>query len=246
MHRFDNNTYDHVLDEIVFYKSKSFPPKFTPFTRKEPPNDNSLETRKKWDIWLKKKAEHEQSDSAQYDLIYNKLHLYEQTLTAVYSQLKQTIVQIREMNEAVMASFADIPLAELKKMVASIPAQIQTLAKQIHQDQGIIIKQSDLKLTPAFLKILSSSNPSLASTEREKKAQSVPALLQSNESDGSSIKTEAPNDSTKSDKRQSRNNRESFVSFGGLPMETVLPILQSLNSRRNAVDEKASRRFTLW
>jgi hypothetical protein len=89
MYRFDQSTYEHVLDEIVFYKDKSFPAKYVPFNKPEPPQDNSLENRNKWEVWNRKKLQHDQSDSAQYELIYKKLMIFEQTLSAVYQQLKQ-------------------------------------------------------------------------------------------------------------------------------------------------------------
>jgi hypothetical protein len=137
------------------------------------------------------------------------------------------------MHNAVTSSFADIPIADLRKLVQSIPQQIRTFAEDLSKTQGIIVKDTDLKLTPAFIKSLSVSN--LASVKSAIAAASVPS-------------PEEPvieeQETTK--RRVSRNNRESFVSFGGLPMETVLPLLQSLNARRAGVDEKAARRFTLW
>jgi hypothetical protein len=159
--------------------------------------------------------------------------IYEQTLTAVYQQLQQTMTQMNEMHNAVTSAFAEIPIAELRKVVQSIPQQIRTFADELSKTQGIIVKDSDLKLTPAFIKSLSNSNPSLGKTMS---VQSLPALTESEQQQ----EEEPPR------RRASRSNRESFVSFGGLPMETVLPLIQSLNARRAGVDEKAARRFTLW
>ena len=223
MYRFDARIQQHVMDEIVFYKDSKYPEPFVPFTKPEPPQDSNIENRRKWEIWNRKKQAHEQSDSAQYNLIFRKLDIYEQTLVGVFSQLEITISQIKEMNEAVTSSFKDIPIDELRKLVTSIPEEIKKVAKQLQVTNGILIKDSDLKLTPAFLKAINSS-------------ASIPAA------EAITIKTAEMETKIK----QTRNNRESFVEFGGLPIATVLPLIQSLNSRRDRVDEKASRRFTLW
>ena len=220
MYRFDQSLQKHLMDTIVFYKSTSFPAPFQKFTKPEPPQDASLENRNKWEIWNRKKQAHMQSDSAQYDLIWNKLVMTESTLSSAFGQLETTITQIREMNAAVQESFADIPLSDLRKLVLSIPSQIKKVAQKLHETNGIIIRDTDLKLTPAFIKSLSQPDSKTdAELELEYEAS----------------------------KRVSRNNRTSFVNFGGLPMETVLPLLQSLKAREESgSDKKASRRFTLW
>jgi hypothetical protein len=228
MYRFDQHIQRHLVDEIVFYKDKAFPPALIPFTKTEPPKDNSLENRNKWEVWNRKKLTHQQSESAQYDLIINKLKATDATLMAVYGQLEQTIIQIREMNQAVTDTFSSIPLNELRKMVQNIPDQIKQVAKRLHETNGIIIKDSDLKLTPAFIKSMS--------------APSVPEAVAKEMNP-----VEEVEEDERSKKRESRNNRQSFVNFGGLPMETVLPLLQSLKAReKSGADKKASRRFTLW
>jgi hypothetical protein len=219
MYRFDHGLQKHLMDRIVFYKSTAFPKNFVKFTKPEPVQDSSLENRNKWEIWNRKKQAHMQSDSAQYELIYNKLLSTDKTLTSCFSQLETTITQIREMNQAVTESFSEISIEELRKLVLSIPSQIKKVAQQLHETNGIIIRDTDLKLTPAFIKSLSKPTKSEAQLELE--------FQQS--------------------KRVSRNNRGSFVNFGGLPMETVLPLLQSLKAREaSGGDKKASRRFTLW
>ena len=223
MYRFDSRVQQHVVDEIVFYRDIKYPEPFIPFTKAEPPQDSNIENRRKWEIWNRKKMAHEQSDSAQYNLIFRKLDIYEQTLVGVFSQLEVTISQIKEMNEAVTASFKDIPIDELRKLVTSIPEEIKKVAKQLQTTNGILIKDTDLKLTPAFLKAINSQPNALPPSE--------------------AIAIKAVDSGTQ---KRSRNNRESFVEFGGLPIATVLPLIQSLNSRRDKVDEKASRRFTLW
>ncbi len=238
MYRFDQSIQRHVLDEIVLYKDAAFPPPLIPFTRPEPPQDSSLENRKRWEIWNKKKLEHEQSESAQYHLIYNKLLITDQTSMSCFSQLEETITQIREMNAAVTESFADLPLPELRALVLSIPTQIKQVAKKLHETNGIIIKGSDLKLTPAFIKSLSNLNVPTAQIQAELQDSIVGEIREEEES------ASRPPTPTR---RDSRNNRQSFVNFGGLPMETILPIFQSMKAREaNGMDKKARRRLTLW
>jgi hypothetical protein len=235
MYRFDQSIQEHVLDEIFLFKDKKFPPPFTAYNRPEPPQDNSLENRNRWEVWHRKRMEHQQSDSAQYDLIYNKLLTYDITLTSVFEQMHKTISQIRDMNDAVAETFKDIAVKDLQAIVDSIPEQIKNVAKDIHTKNGIIIKDSDLKLTPSFLKSLSTNNMIEINEETVKGNQNEEAKKELEAEIAKQVK-----------ERVTKNNQENFVSFGGLPMETVLPLLQSLNSRRNAVDDKASRRFTLW
>ncbi len=236
MYRFDQSLQKHLMDEIVFYKDKAFPAPYTPFTKPEPPQDSSLENRNKWEIWNRKKQAHVQSDSSQYHLISTKLQATEQTLVSVFGQLETTITQIREMNKAVTDSFADIPLSDLRKLVASIPSQIKEVAKKLHETNGIIIKDSDLKLTPAFIRSL--STPTL-NTPAEVVATPPPKI---------EVEEQVVEEGQSTlERKESRNNRSSFVNFGGLPMETILPLLQTLKARKESgVDEKASRRYTLW
>lgn len=236
MYRFDQSIQRHVLDEIALYKDTHFPPPLIPFTRPEPPQDSSLENRNKWEIWNKKKLAHQQSESAQYDLIYNKLIATDQTLVGCFSQLEETILQIREMNAAVTDSFSDLPLSELRQLVLSIPSQIKQVAKNLHDTNGIIIKDSDLKLTPAFIKSL--SNPSV-------KEGSGSIIVVDSLGDPAS----ATRDAVLASHRKQGNNRESFVNFGGLPAETVIPLFQSIKAREDmglTMDKKARRRLTMW
>ena len=239
MYRFDQGLQKHVLDEIVFYRAPAFPPPLIPFTKPEPPQDSSLANRNKWELWNKKKLAHEQSESAQYHLIYNKLLSTDTTLLSCFTQLEETIQQIRTMNEAVTASFANLPLKELRALVLSIPSQIKQVAKNLHETNGIIIRDSDLKLTPAFIKSL--SNPSVAA------AASASASEEANAS-GSGTTTEGGEEGDdKMKRRDSRNHRQDFVQFGGLPMTTILPLIQSMKMREESgMDKKARRRLTLW
>lgn len=247
MYRFDKALQRHVLDEIVFYRAKAFPPPLIPFTKPEPPQDSSLENRNRWELWNKKKLAHEQSESAQYTLISSKLAATDITLTACFTQLEETIMQIREMNIAVTESFSSLPLSELRELVQSIPSQIKQVAKKLHETNGIIIKDSDLKLTPAFIKSLSS--PAI---DTQAQAQAAVASTQLQERENAVLERERAADEQDEGRRllkrrDSRNNRDSFVQFGGLPMETILPLIQSLKLREaNGVDKKERRRLTLW
>jgi len=171
MYRFDKNAQRHVLDEIVFFKSENFPVKFTPFTVPEPPQDNSLENRNKWELWNMQKLTAQQSDSAQYHLVYTKLSSTDVTTAGVFTQLESTISQMREMSDAVTAAFAQIPLDKLRTFVSSIPAQIKDVAKNLQNNSGIIINGDNLKLTPTFLEAFLGKGASEAAEEEKAEAQ---------------------------------------------------------------------------
>ena len=73
---------------------------------------------------------------------------------ALGRQGEKVQIAIREMNEAVMASFTDVPLVELKKMVASIPTQIQTpITKQAQNNVSIQIQSSPNALCSSSFEI---------------------------------------------------------------------------------------------
>ncbi|KAJ3221038.1 hypothetical protein HK099_003816 [Clydaea vesicula] len=169
MYRFDAYLQKHVLDKIKFYKTALFPKPYEAFMEPEPPQDSSLENRNKWEQWNKNKLDHEQSDSAQYNLIYNKLKATDLITVTAFQSLEQTISQMREMNDKVNAAFNDMPITELRKvgffltyhktvnffqLPALIPREIKNLAARLHKKNGIIIKDEDLKLTPTFLESL--------------------------------------------------------------------------------------------
>ncbi|KAJ3274710.1 hypothetical protein HDV01_002232 [Terramyces sp. JEL0728] len=223
MYRFDNYYKKHTLDEIALYRGRNFPKPAEPFELPEPVKTNTLESLNRWEAWYQKKLEHSQTDSCQFDLIYNKLLTNDLTLTAVFAQLQGTISEIKEMNETVSSTFADIPIKELGELVMSIPDRIKAVAKQLYHKNGIIIKDTDLKLTPAFLQSYNDPN---ATPELAEKEKSAPQTL------------ELP----------PRNKRESFVNFAGVPVEQVVPLIKSLNNRRkmNLEEDKVSRRYTLW
>ncbi|KAJ3318470.1 hypothetical protein HDV06_000449 [Boothiomyces sp. JEL0866] len=215
MYRFDNYYKKHTLDEIALYKGRNFPKPAEPFDVPEPVKTNTLESLNRWEAWNQKKLEHSQTDSSQFDLIYNKLLTNDLTLTAVFTQLQGTISEIKEMNETVSSTFADIPIKELGDLVKSIPDRIKAVAKQLYHKNGIIIKDTDLKLTPAFLQSYNDPNATPEIAEKEKGAPQV---------------LEPP----------PRSKRESFVNFAGVPVEQVVPLIKSLNSRRkmNLEDDK--------
>ncbi|KAJ3192689.1 hypothetical protein HDU67_005376, partial [Dinochytrium kinnereticum] len=62
MYRFDQILKQHTLDEIALVKTKKFPRAPPPFNEPEPPQDNSLENRKKWEDWNIRKQNYLQSD----------------------------------------------------------------------------------------------------------------------------------------------------------------------------------------
>jgi hypothetical protein len=158
MYRFDESMQKHLLDTIVFYTDNAFPPPFQNFTRKEPVQDSSLESRNMWEIWNRKKLDHSQSDSAQYNLIWNKLGSAESKLFSSFNKLEATIMTIREMNATITEEFRLTPLKKLRAIVASIPSRIKQFSQRLHETSGMIIKQTDLKLTPAFMKTLLKSD----------------------------------------------------------------------------------------
>jgi hypothetical protein len=229
MYRFDENLKVHVLDEIVMYKGEKFPvKKFHPFSRPEPDKSKlgPLEYRQKLDSWNIKKMDHNQSDSGQYFLMYKKLNMYNELLRFAYSQMQETMIQIRELNNVVTDTFKDTTIEKLRAIVLKVPDQIRKVASKIHRVEGIIIKNTDLKLTPTFIRGLNDSSKDF------EEAIVVPEKVK--------VEDEKP-----LEVKESRNNRQSFELFGGMPMETVLPLLQHLNSKREGLDGKANRRYTL-
>ncbi|KAJ3086818.1 hypothetical protein HK102_012397 [Quaeritorhiza haematococci] len=152
MYRFDTVIKQHQLDEIALFQSPSFPPPNVPFTEPEPPQDSSLENRKKWEEWNVRKLAHQQSDSSQYDLVYKKLTATDNVLVNTYSQLTDTIAAMREMSDAVTMAFREVPVEKLRTLVESIPSRIKDVARRVHQMTGIIIRDDAVKLTPTFLK----------------------------------------------------------------------------------------------
>lgn len=234
-YRFDQALQRHVLDKICLYPSKrKFPEPYHPFAQPEPVKDtSSLISRNKWDRWQAAKEKHQQSDSAQYHLIYSKLVATDATLFAAFGQLEATISQIREMSEAVAAAFAKIPIKDLRTLVASIPSHIKRVAEQLQKTNGIIINNENLKLTPAFLDGLKRSGGNVntfmaggGSVQQQQKDAPVigPAS-------GSATATAKDG---------------SLVSLAGIPFDSVQSMLKSMYTKKQLTnEEKSMRRFTL-
>lgn len=73
MYRFDEKSKQHVLDEVALVATRTFPRKIPKFNDPEPPQDSSLENRRKWEEWNERKLRYYQSDWPQFELIFNKL-----------------------------------------------------------------------------------------------------------------------------------------------------------------------------
>ncbi|KAI8841315.1 hypothetical protein BC829DRAFT_492525 [Chytridium lagenaria] len=141
MYRFDQAASSHLLDEIVLTKDVKFPIAPKPFTDPEPPQDSSLENRRKWEAWQIKKLEYDQGDFPQFNMIFGKLMAQDSTTTFVFQQLQTTISAMRTMADSVKETFSGFSVKELRSI-------------QLQDKNGIIIRGEGLKLTPEFLRSL--------------------------------------------------------------------------------------------
>ncbi|KAJ3026166.1 hypothetical protein HK097_006511, partial [Rhizophlyctis rosea] len=151
MYRFDDFHKKHVLDEIALVQGPRFPAKIPVFNEPEPPQDSSLENRKAHEEWTMRKLKYEHSDSAQFDLIFNKLVAIDAILKGTYQQLLDTIIEMRKMGESLRSTFETYSVRQLKGIVTSIPQKIKEVARQLARENGIIIRDEQVKLTPDFL-----------------------------------------------------------------------------------------------
>ncbi|KAJ3040102.1 hypothetical protein HDV00_011426 [Rhizophlyctis rosea] len=152
MYRFDEHHKKHVLDEIALVQGPRFPPKIPPFDEPEPPsNTASLEDRKNHEEWTVRKLKYEHSDSAQFELIFNKLVAIDAILKGTFQQLLDTIVEMRRMGESLRLTFEGYTVRQLRGIVTSIPQKIKEVARQLAKENGIIIRDEQVKLTPDFL-----------------------------------------------------------------------------------------------
>ncbi|KAJ3413294.1 hypothetical protein HDV05_008211 [Chytridiales sp. JEL 0842] len=187
MYRFDQKAKVHVLDKISLLKSHRFPIKPPPFTDPEPPKDNSLENRRKWEDWNYRKQEYLQSDYPQFQLIFNKLESQDSTTVATYQQLQNTMIAMRRMADSLRETFKDFSVSELKEIVSSIPNHIKNVTAQLQQQRGIIIRGEGLKLTPEFLRALDLKPQSVIAAEKAlKKAAEDEAALRAKDKRNSS------------------------------------------------------------
>ncbi|KAJ3377877.1 hypothetical protein HDU92_007893, partial [Lobulomyces angularis] len=227
MYRFDPNLQKHVLDIVKFYKEPTFPPPFTPYTKPEPPQDSSLENRNKWEKWNMEKLEHQQSDSAQYNLIYNKLTATDLITVGAYEQLVQTMAQIIEMHEAVTLAFKTVPMEKLRTLPDLIPKEIRRMAQSLEKKNGLIINDDDLmklKFTPVFLEGLIHPDGMTAEEKAEEEAEKA-----------------------KLEKEMKEKKRESLVTFAGLEYHKLMPLLKTMFTKKQIEDQDLIRnkRFTM-
>ena len=139
MYRFDKASQKHVIDKIAFYKHRRWPGDgaYKLFSEPEPPQDSSLENRNRWEKWNQAKLAEQQSDGAQLHLVSTKLVQLDAIVQAVYQQLEATISQMREMSDAVMGAFEEIPLERLRTFVASIPGQIKKVTHDLQKSRYV-------------------------------------------------------------------------------------------------------------
>lgn len=222
LYRFDNDIKKHVLDEVALLKTDRFPTRPPPFTDKEPPQDNSLENRKRWEDWNSRRLAYQQSDFPQFELIFQKLIATDQTVVSGFQQLEQTLDEMRRMGEALHQTFDGFSVRQLQKIVQSIPTRIKDVAKNLQKQTGIIIRDEGLKLTPDFLK-----NMNLSSAEEDGVRKEIVADHTSTPVPGPVIP-----------------NPKGSITMGGVPLDVLIPLLKKSYSTPTA-DEKGLRRLTM-
>ncbi|KAJ3064826.1 hypothetical protein HDU98_011813 [Podochytrium sp. JEL0797] len=152
MYRYDEATRAHVMDEIALLKTRHFPKRGVPFTDPEPVGKNlSLEGRKEWDEWFDRKQVWMQSDFPQYELIFNKLTVVDETVRGAYHQLEQTLGEMKRMGEAMQGMFDGFSGAQLKAVIKEIPVRVKKIARELEGETGMILRAEELKITPRFL-----------------------------------------------------------------------------------------------
>ncbi|KAJ1558686.1 hypothetical protein HK096_007395, partial [Nowakowskiella sp. JEL0078] len=180
MYRFDNVSKQHTVDEIVIIKTENFPQHYVPFTEVKPVQDNTLDARKQLELWTEKKLEHEQSDSAQLELVFSKLMKNEEVVFGTFSQLKTTVKTMRDMAESVKMECDLVSVKLLKEIVENIPNHIKNMAQKFNRDTGIIIKDDNVKITPEFLKQILPSSLSSSSTSLNDSNTSLSVNIENN------------------------------------------------------------------
>ncbi|KAJ3165004.1 hypothetical protein HK101_000322 [Irineochytrium annulatum] len=228
MYRFDQILKRHVLDEVALIKAKKFPKAPPPFNEPEPPQDNSLENRKKWEDWNIRKQNYLQSDFPQFELIFQKLLATDAIVSATFAQMQQTMDEMRRMGEALHTTFEGFTVRQLRKIVQSIPTRIKDVARQLQKQSGIIIKNDELKVTPEFLKNMG---------------------LSSQEEDGVKKKEEAEKQKQQADKAAPVDpsvalpNPKGSITMGGVPVDVLIPLLKK--SYALGKEESKLRRLTM-
>ncbi|KAJ3209776.1 hypothetical protein HDU82_000138 [Entophlyctis luteolus] len=153
MYRYDEKSRKHLTDEIALMKTRHFPKQIRKFDLPEPPGkDQSLEKRKKWDEWFEKKQQYMQADMPQFELIFKKLLIADETVSNTNIQLEQTLQEMKRMGEALNETFDGFSPKQLRSIIEQIPKRVRAIAKSLEQSTGMIIKADGLKVTPDFLK----------------------------------------------------------------------------------------------
>ncbi|KAI8900145.1 hypothetical protein BC833DRAFT_582810 [Globomyces pollinis-pini] len=226
LYQFNQQIQKHVVDKIVFFKGDRYPDRYTPFDKVEPPQDNSLQNRNRWELWYREKQMHFETDPSQYHLITSKLAEVEQVILPTFEILEGTIIQIRETNEAVSKTFENYDLAELKKLVESIPDRIKTIGRSVQDESGIIIKDANLKITEKFITNITSMNDVKSSTTSLNEGKVEPQ-------------------GTTSLNAQGKEEDDMLISFGGLSIEKILPMIDADKLQRiKTTGKKLSRSKT--
>jgi hypothetical protein len=244
MYRFDKKTSTHEIDRVVMYPGKRFPAPYTPFSKPMPVKSNSLSSINEYDKWERAKEQYEQSDPSQYHLNITKLKASDATLVGVFSQLQGTISQMREMGDAVRETFADVPIDELRNHVQSIPDQIKSLAKKLQQSSGIIIRDENLKLTPAFLQTYKSA-------AEKKKAEAIQAAEIASKIEKAREEAEAETVAALEkakidDVSPPASPVDSLVYLAGKPYASVMQLLKTIHKKELTKEEKIARRYTMF
>jgi hypothetical protein len=153
--RFDQQLKEHVLDTIALIKTFRFPKTLKPFELPEPQPAmfrNLLLYRMEHEKWQDMRSRHSQSDFSQYQMLVEKLSVCDSQVTGNYRSLKTTMENMTKMITNLVTIFDPIELAEVKKLVKSIPEHIKKIVQDLERDSGIIIKDSEkIKLSPLFV-----------------------------------------------------------------------------------------------
>ncbi|KAI9006050.1 hypothetical protein BC832DRAFT_464939 [Gaertneriomyces semiglobifer] len=224
MYRFDEKAKQHVMDEVAMVATRSFPKKAKVFDDPEPPQNNFV-NRQRWEDWNQRKLHYLQSDWPQFELIFNKLMATSQIVQSTHAQLHQTLAEMRAMGEAMHRTFAGVPVPQLRRIVESIPSRIKEVAQRLQKQNGIIIRDDSLKLTPDFLQrmgLVPDKEEEAKKKEEVKESEQAPPVRRSQDS-----------------------ARETMISIGGVPFDMLLPLLKKSFNRQELSEERMNRRLTL-
>ncbi|KAJ3088355.1 hypothetical protein HK100_008062, partial [Physocladia obscura] len=191
MYRYDEKHRKHITDEIALMKTRHFPKQTRKFDLPEPPGKEvSLEQRKKHDEWFQKKQEYMQSDFPQFELIFKKLLVADETVISTNAQLVQTLDEMKRMGEALNETFQGFSPAQLKNIIEQIPKRVRKIAKELEESTGILIKAD--KITPGFLQKMNLSADDPTGLKRQSAVAAAEAAVAAEASKVASAPTPAP------------------------------------------------------